>query len=179
SEPTVIAHHYSRAGEAEKSFHYWMLAADWSGQRLAFAESIANLTSALAEAERVADPKLRTRLKLDAQLRLGATLAIHKGPQTSEAESALQEARALAKEVNAGPQLFQATWGLYINAARNRRLDEGEGLREELTTLSGKLQDEDFKFEALHHRWGTAYFFGQTAKFLEYATEGIEHYDRD
>ena len=179
SEPTVIAHHYSRAGEAEKSFHYWMLAADRSGQRLAFAESVANLTSALAEAERVADPKLRTRLKLDAQLRLGATLAIHKGPQTSEAGSALQEAKALAKAANAGPQLFQATWGLYLNAARNRRLDEVEVLSEELTTISREIDDEDLKFEALHHRWGTAYFFGQTAKFLEYAAEGVEHYDRD
>ena len=139
SEPTVIAHHYSRAGEAEKSFHYWMLAADRSGQRLAFAESVANLTSALAEAERVADPKLRTRLKLDAQLRLGATLAIHKGPQTSEAGSALQEAKALAKAANAGPQLFQATWGLYLNAARNRRLDEVEVLSEELRRSVGRL----------------------------------------
>ena len=179
SEPTVIAHHYSRAGEAEKSFHYWMLAADRSGQRLAFAESVANLTSALAEAERVADPKLRTRLKLDAQLRLGATLAIHKGPQTSEAGSALQEAKALAKEANAGPQLFQATWGLYLNAARNRRLDEVEVLSEELTTISQEIDDKDFKIEALHHRWGTAYFFGQTAKLLEYAEEGIAYYDRD
>jgi hypothetical protein len=68
---------------------------------------------------------------------------------------------------------------LYINAARNRRLDEVEVLSKELTTLSGELEDEDFKFEALHHRWGTAYFFGQTAKFLEYATEGTQRYDRD
>jgi hypothetical protein len=131
------------------------------------------------EAERVADARLRARLKVDAQLLLGTTIAIQRGPQTAEAESALQEAKALAKEVNAGPQLFQATWGLYINAARNRRLDQVEVLSEELTTLSRELDDEDFKFEALHHRWGTAYFFGQTAKFLEYATEGTEHYDRD
>ena len=156
-----------------------MLAADRSGQRLAFAESIANLTSALAEAERVADPKLRTRLKLDAQLRLGATLAIHKGPQTNEAAFALEQAKTLAKEANAGPQLFQATWGLYLNAARNRRLDKVEVLSEELTTISREIGDEDLKFEALHHRWGFAYFTGQTAKLLEYATEGTEHYDRD
>jgi class 3 adenylate cyclase/ABC-type lipoprotein export system ATPase subunit len=179
SEPTLIAHHYSRAGEAEKSFHFWMLAADRSGQRLAFAESVANLTSALAEAERVAEPKLRTRLKLEAQLRLGATLAIHKGPQTSEAESALQEARALAKEANAGPQLFQATWGLYLNAARKGRLDKVEVLSEELTAISLEIDDEDFKIEASHHRWGAALFLGQTAKMLEYTAEGIVHYDRD
>ena len=85
----------------------------------------------------------------------------------------------LAKAANAGPQLFQATWGLYLNAARNRRLDEVEVLSEELTTISREIDDEDFKIEALHHRWGTAYFFGQTAKLIEYAAEGVEHYDRD
>jgi class 3 adenylate cyclase/ABC-type lipoprotein export system ATPase subunit len=179
SEPTVVAHHYSRAGEAEKSFHFWLLAADRSGQRLAFAESIANLGSALAEADRVADPQLRTRLKLDAQLRLGATLVHHKGAQTPEAEAALQEARALAKEADAGPQLFQATWGLYLNAARNRRLDRIGTFSEELMTISRGLDDEDLKFEAVHHRWGFAYFTGQTEMMLECTAEGMERYDRD
>jgi class 3 adenylate cyclase len=179
SEPTLIAHHYSRAGEAEKSFHFWLLAADRSGQRLAFAESVANLTSAIAEAERVADMELRTRLKLDAQLRLGATLVLHKGPQTSEAGSALEQAKALAQEINAGPQLFQATWGLFLNAARNRRYDKAGVLSEELATISRDLGDEDLKFEALHHRWGFVYFMGQTAKILECTAEGLERYDRD
>jgi hypothetical protein len=179
SEPTLVAYHFSRAGEAEKSFHFWLLAADRSGERLAFAESVANLSSALAEAARITEPELRTRLKLDAQLRLGATLANHKGPQTTEAESALEEARALAKEVNAGPQLFQATWGLYLNAARNRRFDKAETLGEELMTISRGLGDEDLKFEALHHRWGFAYFTGQTAMMLECTAEGLERYDRD
>ena len=179
SEPTLIAHHYSRAGEAEKSFRFWLLAADRSGQRLAFAESVANLSSAMAEAERVPDSELRTHLKLDAQLRLGATLVNHKGAQTNEAESALEAARALAKEINAGPQLFQATWGLYLNAARNRRYDKAEVRGEELMTISRELGDEDLKFEALHHRWGFAMFTGQTEKILEYTAEGLEQYDRD
>jgi hypothetical protein len=179
SEPTLLAHHYSRAGEAEKSFHFWLLAADRSGQRLAFAESVANLTSAIAEAERVVDLELRTRLKLDAQLKLGATLVIHKGPQTSEAGSALEQAKALAQTTNAGPQLFQATWGLFLNAARNRRYDTAGILSEELTKISRDLGDEDLKFEALHHRWGFVYFMGQTAKILECTAEGLERYDRD
>ncbi len=179
SEPTLVAHHYSRAGEPEKSFRFWLLAADRSSQRLAFAESVANLSSALAETERITDPDLRKRMKLDAQLRLGATLVHYKGPQTSEAESALEEARALAQEINAGPQLFQATWGLYLNAARNLRYDKAGARGEELLTISQKLGDEDLKFEALHHRWGFAYFIGETAKMLEYTAEGLEHYDRD
>src|SRR5450631_1990750 len=179
SEPTLIAHHYSRAGNGEKSFDYWLLAADRSGQRLAFAESVANLSSALAEAERVTDPAQRTHLKLEAQLRLGATLVLDKGPQSSEAELALEEARTLATTVSAGPQLFQATWGLYLNAARNQRLDKAELRGDELMTISREIGDEDLKFEALHHRWGLVYFKGQTEEMLRYTAEGVERYDRD
>ena len=179
SEPTLIAHHYSRAGDGEKSFDFWLLAADRSGQRLAFAESVANLSSALAEAERVADPAQRAHLKLEAQLRLGATLVLHKGPQSSEAELALEEARTLATTVSAGPQLFQATWGLYLNAARNQRLDKAELRGDELMTISREIGDEDLKFEALHHRWGLAYFKGQTEEMLQCTAEGMEQYDRD
>jgi class 3 adenylate cyclase/ABC-type lipoprotein export system ATPase subunit len=179
SEPTLIAHHYSRAGDGKKSFDFWLLAADRSGQRLAFAESVANLSSALAEAERIADPAQRTHLKLEAQLRLGTTLALHKGPQSSEAELALEEARTLATAVSARPQLFQATWGLYINAARNQRLDKAELRGGELMTISREIGDEDLKFEALHHRWGFVYFKGQTQEMLQYTADGIEQYDRD
>jgi ABC-type lipoprotein export system ATPase subunit len=179
SEPTLIAHHYSRAGNQTKSFDFWLLAAERSGQRLAFAESVANLNSALAEAERVTDPVRRTHLKLEAQLRLGAALVHHKGPQSGEAESALEEARMLATTINAGPQLFQATWGLYLNAARNQRLDKATLRGDELMTISRQVGDEDLKFEALHHRWGLVYFKGQTREMLQYTADGIEQYDRD
>ena len=177
-EATLIAYHYGFAGLGEKSSRFWLLAADRAGDRLAFAELIANLQSALAEAERVADPGVRAALKVDAQLKLGTTLAIHKGPQSTEVESALELARVLAQEANAGQQLFQATWGLYLNAARNRQFDKAGGLGAELLAISRELPDE-YKYEALHHRWGFAYFTGQTAKALEFTAEGIESYDRE
>jgi hypothetical protein len=92
---------------------------------------------------------------------------------------ALEEARALATKISAGPQLFQATWGLYLNAARNQRLDKAELRGGELMTISREIGDEDLKFEALHHRWGLVYFKGQTEEMLRYSAEGIEQYDRD
>ena len=140
---------------------------------------MASLDAALAEAERIPDLKLRAHLKLETQLKLGTTLAIHKGPQTNEAASALEMARMLAEEANAGPQLFQATWGLYLNAARNQRLDRAKVIGQELLTISEKIGDEDLKYEALHHRWGYAYFIGHVPEMLGYSTEGGERYDRD
>jgi len=177
SEPSVIAHHYSRAGESEKAFDFWLRAADRSGERLAFAESVAALGFALGEAERIADPALRARLKLDAQMKLGVAVVFQKGPQSSEAEAALAETYRLAKEANAGPQLFQSTWGLYLNAARNRQFDKAKVRGVELLAISEELGDEDLKFEALHHRWGFAYFMGQTANILAYTTEGVRRYE--
>jgi class 3 adenylate cyclase len=179
NEPTLIAYHYGRAGEAEKSCRFWLRAAERSSRELAFADSLASLTSALTEAERVGDHQIRARLKVDAQLKLGTTLALHKGPQSNEAESALEQAWLLAKEANAGPQMFQATWGLYLNAARNQRLDKAKTRGEELLRISQAVGDEDLKFEALHHRWGLAYFLGQTAKMLEFTEQGVSRYDRD
>jgi class 3 adenylate cyclase len=176
-ELTVIAHHYGRAGEPGKSFEFWLRGADRSGEQLAFAESVAALGFALGEAEQIEDPDLRARLKLDAQLRLAATMVHQKGAGSSEVAPALEEAYRLAKEVNAGAQLFQATWGLYLNAARNRRFDQAQVRGAELLAISEQLGDEDLKFEALHHRWGSAYFTGQTANILTYTEQGARLYD--
>src|SRR6185436_1637516 len=165
------------AGECEKAFHFWLLVADRSGERLAFVESVSALQFALGEAEQVADPTLRARLRLDAQLKLGQAIVFQKGPKAIEAESAHAEAYRLAKEANAGPQLFQSAWGLYVNAARNRRFDKAKVRGDELLAISEELGDEDLKFEALHHRWGYAYFTGQTANMLAYAAEGATRYE--
>ena len=90
---------------------------------------------------------------------------------------AFTEAYRLAKEANAGPQLFQSVWGLYVNAARNRRFDKARVRGDELLAISEELGDEDLKFEALHHRWGFAWFTGQTANMLAIAAEGVRRYE--
>lgn len=177
SELAVIAHHYSRACEFEKASLLWLRVADRSVERFAFIESVGAINVALRDAEQVPDPALRTSLKLDAQLKLGRSLVFQKGPQSAEAELAFTEAHRLAKEANAVPQLFQSVWGLYVNAARNRQFDKAKARGDELHTISEELGDDDLKFEVLHHRWGYAWFTGQTANMLAYSAEGIRRYD--
>jgi hypothetical protein len=64
-----------------------------------------------------------------------------------------------------------------VNAARNRQFDKAKVRGDELLAISEELGDEDLKFEALHHRWGFAYFTGQTANMLAYAAEGVRRYE--
>jgi class 3 adenylate cyclase len=177
SDAALVAHHFSRAGDAEKACRAWVLAADRSGQRVAFAEAIANLNAALIETEKIVDPALRARAVLEVLLKLGATIINRSGPKSDEAEAALQRAHTIATEIDAGPQLFQATWGLYLKAARTRQFEQAQQRTEELTAISERLADGDLQFESLHHRWGRAYFTGQTAAMRDHALEGMRHYD--
>jgi class 3 adenylate cyclase/ABC-type transport system involved in cytochrome c biogenesis ATPase subunit len=177
SEPAVIAYHYSRAGEFEKAFHFWLLVADQALERLAFVESVGALNLALGEAEQIVDPALRASLKLEGQLKLGRALVFQKGPRAIEAQQAFTEAHRLAKEANAGPQLFQSTWGLYVNLARSRQFDKAKVLGDELLAISEELGDEDLKFEALHHRWGFAYFTGHVPDMVALSGEGARRYE--
>jgi hypothetical protein len=176
SEPAVIAHHYSRAGEFGKAFQFWLLVGDQALERLAFVEAVGALNLALREAEQIADPAVRASLTLDGQLKLGRALVFQKGPRAIEALQAFTEAHRLAKETNAPSQLFQSAWGLYVNAARSRQFDKAKELGDELLAISEELGDEDLKFEALHHRWGFAYFTGHTPEMLALSGEGVRRY---
>lgn len=175
--PEIVAHHFDRAAQPERSCAYWMLAAERAGWRSAHAEAIANLNAALAQAEQITDAAMRARCTIEAQLKLGATFNIQAGPLSRDMAVVLTQAYALAKEATSERQLFQATWGLYITKANSRQFDGARMLGEELLEISRKLGDDDLQMEGLHHRWGFWYFTGQTGKMLEVTREGIRRYD--
>jgi hypothetical protein len=176
--PALIAFHCSRAGEPERAVGHWLRAAQFAATRVAYAEAIASLGSALEDAARVADPAVRARMTLEIQLKLGQVHISRSGPGTVEARAALQEAYALAKAAPPGPQLFQATWGLYLDAASNSEVVRAKSLGEELLAISDALGDENLQYEALHHRWGLALFTGRIADLLDFTRQGIDRYDR-
>ena len=178
ADPALVAHHFNRAGDALAAYEWWMNAADRSLHRLAFAEAIANLGAALTQAERVVESTLRARMVLEVQLKLGATYIIRSGPQSDEGETALGNARRIAEEIGAGPQLFQAHWGLYLKAGRTRKFEQAREHGDALMAVSTRLADADLQYEGTHHRWGYAYFTGATGAMLDYSNEGIRLYDR-
>jgi class 3 adenylate cyclase/DNA-binding transcriptional ArsR family regulator len=175
--PEIIAHHFSRAAEPERSCAFWILAAEKARARSAYAEAIANLKAALAEAGRIGDAAKRARATLDVQLKLGSTFIIQAGPLSVDAAAVLSDAHALATETGADPQLFEATWGLYLNAGNSRRFDVAKTLGDELLDIGDRLADDDLRLEGLHHRWGFSYFTGDTAKMIEHARDGVGRYD--
>ena len=177
SAPELIAHHHSRAGSAASAHACWMQAAERARSRCAFAEAVAHLHAALGEAAHVADTDRSAQLTLQAQLQLGATLLMQQGPQSPAVAGALEAARDLAQARAAGPEIFQATWGLYLHAAANLRFDVARERGEELIAISERLGDDGLRMEAMHHLWGIAYFRGDTAGMLRHTAEALPRYD--
>ncbi len=73
TEPETLAHHYSRAGNADKAVRYLTLFADKTAAMYAHTEAVAVLDQALAEAERLRDPK-KDQIFLNLALRRAESL---------------------------------------------------------------------------------------------------------
>ncbi|HEX9569320.1 MAG TPA: adenylate/guanylate cyclase domain-containing protein [Rhodospirillales bacterium] len=73
TEPETLAHHFSRAGNADKAVRYLTLFADKTAAVYAHTEAVAVLDQALAEAERLRDPK-KDQILLNLALRRAESL---------------------------------------------------------------------------------------------------------
>jgi class 3 adenylate cyclase len=176
--PELLAQHHARAGESARATTLWLGAAVHARQRCAFSEAVAHANGALEEAKRIADADRAAALALEAQLLLAAILLMQRGPHVPEVAEAMTIAHERAAARGDDRALFQASWGLYLNAASNLRLDAASDYGREVSAISARLSDNDLEMEALHHRWGIAYFTGELAGMLRHTEEGVAYYDR-
>jgi predicted ATPase len=176
AEPEVLAHHYREAGMADAASTYFERAGDRAAARSAYIEATAHFRAAIEEADRLPQKEERARRALTLLLKLGPAIAVTIGEWKPEFEAVYRRARDLGREVDDGPKLFRATWGLWFCASRT---DNKQSRRwtEELTSLAQRLGDEGFLLEALHCQWGDEYFAGNVPQLLETTEEGIRRYD--
>jgi class 3 adenylate cyclase/predicted ATPase len=176
AEPEVLANHYREAGMADAASTYFERAADRAAARSAYVEAAAHYRAAIEEADRISHKDERTRRALTLLLKLGPAIAVTIGDWKPEVEAVYRRAHDLGRDVCDGPQLFRATWGLWLCASRTDN-EQSRKWTEELTSLAQKLGDESLLLEAQHCRWGDEYFAGNVLQLLETTEEGIQRYD--
>ena len=89
----------------------------------------------------------------------------------------IRRAHELGREVDDGPQVFRATWGLRHSTRYTDNNKQSRKWTEELTSLAQRLGDESLLLEAQHCRWGDEFFGGNVPRLLETTEEGIRRYD--
>src|SRR5215831_4926483 len=176
AEPEVMAHHYREAGMADAASTYFERAGDRAAARSAYIEATAHFRAAIEEADRLSQKDERIRRALTLLLKLGPAIAVTIGDWKPEVEAVYRRAYDLGREVGDWPQLFRATWGLWLCAHRtdNKR---SRKWTKELTSVAQRLGDESLLLEAQHCRWGDEYYGGTVPQLLETTEEGIRRYD--
>ena len=176
AQPEVMAHHYRVAGMAAAASTYFERAGDRAAARSAYIEAAAHFRAAIEQADRLPQKDERARRALTLLLKLGPAIASTFGESKPEVEAVYHRARDLGREVGDGPNLFRATWGLWIYA--NRKGDgQSRKWTDELTSLAEQLADDDLLLEAQHCRWGDEFWGGDVPRILEATGEGIRRYD--
>jgi class 3 adenylate cyclase/predicted ATPase len=179
SEPEIVAHHFSHAGQFDLAGTYRQRAGERAVARSSFTEAVAHFSAALADIGKLHSEPERRRRELDLLLKMGPALSILKGGHSPDVGDLYQRAHEQATTLCDEADLFKATWGLWYNTITGRRLDRARDHAEALVTLAGKINNADLMLEGLHCRWSTAMFRGDMATALTNGHEGIERYDRE
>src|SRR5215831_3610151 len=175
AEPEVIAHHYREAGMADAASTYFERAGDRAAARSAYIEATTHFSAAIEEADRLPQKDERGRRALTLLLKLGPAIALTIGEWKPEVEAVYRRARDLGREVDDGPKLFRATWGLWLYTSRAG--GQARKWTEELTSLAQRLGDDNLLLESQHCRWGDEFFSGNVLQLLQTSEEGIRRYD--
>ena len=177
AEPEIAAQHFARAGRHDEASRYWEAAGDRAVAQSSYAEAIASYGAAIESARQLAIADGRRQRILAIELKLGPAVIIARGYASEEVPAIYREALALARELGEDRALFKATWGLWMGEVVRRRFEAASARADELIALGRGIDDEDMRLEAIHCRWSTAFFRGETNLALDLATQGVANYD--
>jgi predicted ATPase/class 3 adenylate cyclase len=176
NEPDLLAYHFGEAGLWAPACDYRMRAGDQAVSRSAYPEAIAHFSAGLKLAEAL-PAQDGMRRQLDFQLKLGSASVVLRGMQSLDVEDAYSRASEIGEKLGDAPKLFQAKWGLWINANLRRKTALARDRASELLALARHSGDGELLLEAHHCQWSTAFFQGDLANTLDGCRIGVELYD--
>jgi tetratricopeptide (TPR) repeat protein len=173
TQPEVLAHHYTQAGEYQPAVHYWAQAGIRASLRSANREAVNHLQQALRLLRTLPDNEQHIREELQLLIALGIPLSQEQGYRSPEVKQTYSRARELFQQVGeALPQLELSYWGPYAYyfaraesplahelAEQQVDLGQRQGNRE-LLALGYRMMSTDF------FTWGR---MTQAREYVEYA----------
>jgi len=105
SEPELLAQHFTQAGLTERAVPYWIQAGQHALQRVALAEAVGHLTTALSVNERTPASTERERRELDIRLQLATAHVASRGWAAVQLIQTLAPARDLANRLGEDDKL--------------------------------------------------------------------------
>jgi class 3 adenylate cyclase/predicted ATPase len=173
TQPELVAHHYTAAGQDEAAIGYWQQAGQRAVERSAHQEAVSHLTQGLALLATRPDTPARHQHELAVQMALGPALMVLKGFGHPEVEQAYARARALCQQVGETPELFPVLYGLWRFYRSRGAFQAARELGEQLLTLAEQQDDPTLRLAAHSALGTTLYFLGAFAPTRRHLEQGI------
>ena len=177
SQPEILAHHFSEATLAEKAVPYWQRAGTQAVERSANREAIAHARAGLRQLDAWPDGDERRTAELSLQLTLGPALMTIHGYASAGVMDAYTRAHDLAEALDDTARLFTATWGMWLVQQQGGNINHARLLADEVLALAERLGEIEYRLQAHHAVWTTAFRLGKFSKCLHHAEQGIALFD--
>lgn len=177
TQPELLAHHYTEAGLEEQAIPYWHQAGQRASERSANVEAIAHLTTGLTLVKHLPETRQHAMQELDLQLAVGPALMATKSYGAPEVAQAYLRARELGQEVGEAPQLFTATWGLWLHHQHRAQLTRARALADEVLALAEQQADTAVRLQAHHAGWTTLFSVPDLRSVRGHTEQGIALYN--
>jgi tetratricopeptide (TPR) repeat protein len=118
SQPELLAHHYTEAGQPLQAIPIWLKAGQQASQKNATAEAIAHLEKGIDLLPHVKKEEDRNNLELDFRLTLGGTFVVSHGFPHPKVKETFNRARDIAQTIEVNPKLALVLFnllGYYFN----------------------------------------------------------------
>ena len=143
TEPQVLAHHLTAAGQVEAAIPLWQSAGELALKRMALTEAISHFNKGLELVSTLPQSSERDASELGLRTLLGTAWMALKGWAAPEVWSSLYPALALAKSLERNDALLPILWGLFINVMTQGRIADSLPWAEEMLGIAKATGDSD------------------------------------
>lgn len=171
TEPELLAHHLTAAGETETAIGYWQKAGELALKRLALNEAISHLNKGMEIIGTLPQSPQRDGKELDIRTPLGAAWLALKGWAAPEVWSSFHPALGLAKSLSRHEALVPIYYGLYVSVLTQGRVAESLDWVDEMLALAEASGEQDLLIVGHRAACTTYYWLGAL-------TQSREHGDR-
>jgi class 3 adenylate cyclase/predicted ATPase len=142
TQPELLAHHYTLAGEADPAIEHWLQAGQRATERSAELEAIGHLSKALEVLETLPQSQERDRHELGIRIALLTPTIALRGYASPETAEAAAKAREVADRAggDAG-QLFPIMYGEWTSNTVRGRIPAARNLAEQYMRLARRQSD--------------------------------------
>jgi class 3 adenylate cyclase/tetratricopeptide (TPR) repeat protein len=141
TEPEVVAHHYTQAGQALRATRYWAAAALRALDRSANVEALGHAGKGLELLAGVAQGIDRDRLELGLRILQGAAYRAVKGFASSDVERSFTRALELSERLDDVPRLIDVRRGLFSFYYARGALALAREQGQHVATLGQRMND--------------------------------------